>query len=139
MVSAKQPAKTILVVEDEPDTSIFLSNLLAANGFCPICASTIVEGLKKAVDGCPDLVIINAMLPGEAGLRLYRSLRCSDRLCHIPIVMLSTVDKSMFYHWPGTRRSPSGRHIPEPEAYLQKPPEADELLAVVNRLCATKG
>lgn|GEM_PF-209333 len=137
-VTADKPAKIILVVEDEPDMSIFLSNLLTANDFCPICAVTLAEGLKKAIDACPDLIIINAMLPGEAGIRLYRCLRTSDRLCHIPVVMLSTLDSSTFYRFPGTKRSPTGRHLPEPEAYLQKPPEADELLSVINRLCATR-
>ncbi len=132
-MAADRPAKTILVVEDEPDTSIFLSNLLTANGYCPICAMTLAEGLKEAVDACPDLIIINAMLPGEAGIRLYQSLRTNHRLCQIPVVMLSTLDSSTFYRCPGAKRSPTGR----PEAYLQKPPEADELLAVVNRLCAT--
>ena len=136
-MAAERPAKTILVVEDEPDTSIFLSNLLTANGYCPICAMTLAEGLKEAVDACPDLIIINAMLPGEAGIRLYQSLRTNHRLCQIPVVMLSTLDSSTFYRCPGAKRSPTGRPIPEPEAYLQKPPEADELLAVVNRLCAT--
>ena len=136
-LASDRPAKTILLVEDEPDMSIFLSNLLTANGFCPICAATLAEGLKKAADTSPDLIIINAMLPGEAGIRLYQSLRTNHRLCHIPVVMLSTLDSSTFYRCPGAKRSPSGRHIPEPEAYLQKPPEADELLAVVNRLCAT--
>jgi len=135
-VAADRPTKTILVVEDEPDTSIFLSNLLTANGYCPICAMTLAEGLKEAVDACPDLIIINAMLPGEAGIRLYQSLRTNHRLCQIPVVMLSTLDSSTFYRCPGAKRSPTGRPIPEPEAYLQKPPEADELLAVVNRLCA---
>ncbi|WP_054699729.1 response regulator transcription factor [Desulfosarcina cetonica] len=136
-MDANTSAKTILVVEDEPDTRIFLANLLAANGFCPICAATIAEGLKKAKDTIPGLVIINAMLPKEAGLRLFRSLRCSDGLCHIPIVMLSTLDKETYDRWTETRRSPSGRPIPAPEAYLQKPPEAEELLAVINRFCTS--
>lgn len=136
-VTPDRPAKTILVVEDEPDMSIFLSNLLSANGFCPICAASLTEGLKQAVDGCPDLVIINAMLPGEAGIRLYQSLRTNHRLCHIPVIMLSTLDSSTFYRCPGAKRSPTGRHLPAPEAYLQKPPEAEELLTVVNRLCET--
>jgi CheY-like chemotaxis protein len=135
-VATDRQTKTILVVEDEPDTSIFLSNLLTANGFCPICAATLAESLKQVVDASPDLIIINAMLPGEAGIRLYQRLRTNQRLCHIPVVMLSTLDSSTFYRCPGAKRSPAGRHIPEPDAYLQKPPEADELLTVVNRLCA---
>lgn len=134
-VGSEKKAKTILVVDDEPDMSIFLSNLLTANGFCPLCAASLSDGLRLAADRCPDLVIINAMLPGEAGVRLYQSLRTNDRLCHIPVVILSTLDESAFYRWPGTKRTPSGHHIPEPEAFLQKPPEAEELMAVVNRLC----
>jgi two-component system, OmpR family, phosphate regulon response regulator PhoB len=135
-VASPNPVKTILVVEDEPDMSIFLCNLLSANGFCPICAMSLSEGLKKAVDTCPDLVIINAMLPGEAGIRLFRCLRGSARLCHIPVIMLSTLDRNTYYRWSGAKRSHVGRHPPRPEAYLQKPPEAEELLSTVNRLCA---
>lgn len=134
-VASESPAKTVLVVEDEPDMSIFLSNLLASNGYCPTCAASPAEGLRKAKAACPDLIIINAMLPGEAGIRLYRTLRTSDRLCRIPVIMLSTLESRTFDRWPGVKRSPSGRPIPAPEAYLQKPPEADELLAVVDRLC----
>lgn len=136
MVESGTPAKTILVVEDEPDMSIFLSNLLSAHGFCPVCAATLTEGLRRAVDDCPDLVIINAMLPGEAGVRLYQNLRSDLRLCNIPVVMLSTLDESTFYRWPGTKRTPSGRQLPAPEAFLQQPPEAEELLSVINRLCS---
>lgn len=135
-VTPNPPAKIILVVEDEPDMSIFLSNLLSANGFCPICAATKEDGLQKAMDAFPDLIIINAMLPGETGVHLYHTLRIHDRLRHIPVIMLSTLDSSTFYRCPGTRRSSTGRPIPEAEAYLQKPPEADELLGVVHRLCA---
>ncbi len=136
-MAAPNSAKTILVVEDEPDMRIFLFNLLSAHGYRPICTATISEGLARALEACPDLIIINAMLPAEGGMRLYLRLRTSTRLCHIPVVMLSTLDSQTFRHWPGTRRSPSGRPIPEPEAFLMKPPEADELLAVVNRLCKT--
>ena len=73
------------------------------------------------------------MLPGEAGIRLYQRLRTNHRLCLIPVVMLSTLDSSTYYRCPGAKRSPTGQPIPEPEAYLQKPPEADELLAAANR------
>jgi CheY-like chemotaxis protein len=135
-VAARHPVKTIVVVEDEPDMRIFLFNLLSAHGYRPICTATISEGLATALEACPDLIIIDAMLPAEAGIRLYLSLRTSTRLCHIPVVMLSTLDSQTFRHWPGTRRSPSGRPIPAPEAFLMKPPEAEELLAVVDRLCA---
>lgn len=137
IVAPNQTAKTILVVEDEPDMSIFLSNLLSADGFCPICADTKEAGLKIALDTCPDLIIINVMLPGETGILLYHTLRTHDLLCHIPVIMLSTLDSSTFYRCPGTKRSPTGQPIPEAEAYLKKPPEADELLSVVHRLCAT--
>ncbi len=132
-----QSSRVILVVEDEPDMSIFLSNLLSANGFFPICAATKKDGLKMALESCPDLIIINAMLPAETGIRLYQSLRSHHRLSHIPIVMLSTLDSSTYYCVPGTKRTSTGQHIPEAEAYLQKPPEADELLEIVNRLCST--
>lgn len=135
-MAARNPVKTIVVVEDEPDMRIFLFNLLSAHGYRPICTATISEGLATALTACPDLIIINAMLPAEGGMRLYLRLRTSTRLCHIPVVMLSSLESQTFRHWVGSKRSPSGRPIAAPEAFLMKPPEADELLAVVDRLCA---
>ena len=129
-----KPAKTILVVEDEPDTSIFLSNLLTANGFCPVCAATLAEGLKKAADACPDLIIINAMLPGEAGIRLYQSLRTNHRLCHIPVIMLSGVAKRTFLRSQKALTEFGDKPVPEPENYLEKPIEPEELAREIKKL-----
>ncbi len=130
-----RPTKTILVVEDEPDTCIFLSNLLTANGYRPICAENLAEGLKKAKDVCPDLIIIDAMLPAEGGIRLCQYLRTDRQLCHIPVVMLSTLDSGTFLRCFGVTRTPDGRPVAKPAAYVQKPPEAEELLRVVHQLC----
>ena len=45
----KQTKKTILVVDDEQDTRIFLSNLLRSEGLRPVIAENKIEGLQKVV------------------------------------------------------------------------------------------
>lgn len=126
--------KKILIVDDEPNMRIFLSNLLHSDGFDSIDAIDSDEGLRKALEYSPDVIILDAMLPSEAGLRIYHSLKCDARLKQIPVLMLATLNKKTFTHYRLSQNIQRGCVLPEPEAYLEKPPEAEELLNIVRRL-----
>ncbi len=125
---------SILVVEDDPDMRVFLSNLLTSSGFCATCTENIEQGLKIAEEQNPFVIIIDAMLPEEAGVRFYWSLRLNRRLKNIPVIMLSSIERKTFFRLRKYQASRLNLTINEPEAYLQKPPEAEELLRVVRRL-----
>jgi DNA-binding response OmpR family regulator len=127
----------ILIIEDERDVRIYLANLLGANGYKALTAGNVDEGLAIAHSQNPALIVLDAMLPGDDAQRIYTELRCQTGLCRIPVVVLSTITRRALR---GSRlygRESAGKRIPPPDAYLAKPPEAEDFLAVVRRLTPT--
>ncbi len=126
--------KTVLIVEDELDMRIFISTLLETSGYRPVMSKNGKEGLLKARDIGPDLIILDVMMPGEGGVQMYRRLKSDNALKDIPVVMLSGVAKKTFVHYLKMLNTRIEGSIPDPSAYLEKPPEAEELLKLTERL-----
>ena len=125
----------ILIVDDVPDTRLFIANLLSSHGYSPVFAETRTEGFRKVVEENPSVVIIDMMIPNEGGIRLYRDLKRHPNLNRIPVIMLSTIAPKTFFKWHKARSS--GSEQTRPDAYLGIPPEAEELLLAVGRLSGT--
>jgi len=91
----KQPEKTkaaqstvkILVVEDEPNMVAGLRDNFEFEGYEVITASDGVEGLQKALDESPDLVVLDVMMPRMSGLEVCKQLRA--KRASLPIIMLT--------------------------------------------------
>lgn len=128
--------KKILVVDDEMDIRIFISTLLETNGFKPIVAKDGEEGLKMVQESKPDCVILDVMMPKESGLKLYREIKSNDATKHIPVIMCSAVSKKTFFHSHKELDRYHGASIPPPEAYIEKPPEAEELITCIQQVVA---
>ena len=126
--------KKILVMDDEPDTRIFLSNLLENGGFEAIVAESGPEAIQTIFDEGPDLIILNVVQYRDSNILLYRCLRTDAKLQCIPVIMLSNIDRRTFFHYHRYKNPPVGGALPEPDAYFVKPPEAEELLQHVHRL-----
>ncbi len=126
--------KKILIVDDEPDMRIFISNLLDSDGFTPILAKDKEEGLQKALDEDPAVIILDMMMPGESGIQMYRNLKRQERLKDVPVIMLSTIDKDTFFKFHIVRGSYAGKAKLDSDTYMQKPPEAEELLRIVREM-----
>ncbi len=129
--------KRILVVADEADIRIFLSNLLDARGFELIEAGNGTEGLKIAETMKPALIILDVMMSNKEGIQVYHNLKKDETLKMIPVIMLSAIDRKTFFLYKKFQSTPSGAGVPEPEAYLEKPPEAEELMGIVQMLTKT--
>ena len=127
-------AKKVLVVDDELDIRIFITTLLETSGFKPIPAKDGVEGLELARKKKPALVILDIMMPKDSGVNLYRELKSDPELKEIPVIMVSAVAKKTFLHSQKVLDEHKGEKIPEPERYIEKPPEADELLDLINSI-----
>lgn len=123
--------KKILIVDDELDMRIFLSTLLETSGYKPIMTRDGTEGLQKARDAAPDLIILDIMMPGEGGVYMYRHLKMDQVLKEIPVIMLSAVAQKTFSHYITMLNARLDNAIPAPEAYMEKPPEAEKLLRLV--------
>ena len=126
--------KTVLIVEDELDMRIFISTLLETSGYRPIMTRNGSEGMVKARKISPDLIILDVMMPGEGGVQMYRQLKTDDTLMNIPVILLSGVAKNTFTHYLKMLNSRMECAIPEPSAYLEKPPEAEALIKLTERL-----
>ena len=83
-VSAK---KKILIVEDEPQIVLGLTDALSFEGFEVVSADTGKGGMSMARTFKPDAVILDLMLPDTNGFVVCEQLRREDR--YIPIIMLT--------------------------------------------------
>ena len=126
--------KTVLIVEDELDMRIFISTLLETSGYQPIMPRDGNEGMLKAKVVCPDRIILDLMMPGEGGVQRYRHLKPDKNLCGIPVIMLSAVTQKTFAHYLNMVNARMKDPIPDPDAYIEKPPEAEQLLKMTTTL-----
>ena len=94
-----------------------------------------IKALEKARTHLPDLVILDVMMPKiDDGIQTYEQFRTDQKLSHIPIIMLSAIAKKTFVHSIRMLRPWRDARIPEPEAYMEKPPDADELSKLISEL-----
>ena len=127
--------QNILVVDDESDMRIFVSTVVETLGFTPTAAKDGTEALEKARESQPALVILDVMMPKiEDGIRTYQQFREDERLSHIPIIMLSAIAKKTFFHSIKVLNPLSEGPVAEPEAYMEKPPDAAELGRLIKEL-----
>ena len=126
--------KKVFIVDDEPEMQIFLSNLLQSKEFEPVVKKIGAGDIQQVLTERPDLIIINLGRFHDRLTHLYRELKRSRILKCIPVIMLSSLDRKTFFHCQGLKSFPTGSALPEPEAFMLKPPEADELLRLVRAL-----
>jgi len=124
-------AKKILVVDDELDMRIFVSTLLETSGYKPLTAVDGKEGMVVARSKKPSVVILDVMMPNESGIGMYRELKNDPDLKDVPVIMLSALSKKTFFHSQKVLDEYKGEKIPKPSAYIEKPPEPDELLEAI--------
>ncbi len=124
--------KKILVVDDDPDVRLFNSTVVEECGHTPIEAANGEEGLTLLKKEKPDLVILDVLMPKQSGIRLYRELKTDKALKDIPVIMLSGIAKRTFLRSQKALTEFGGREVPEPEIYLEKPVEPDELADTIN-------
>ncbi len=131
--------KKILVVDDERDMRIFVSTVVETLGFEPIAAENGAEALQKAGSNRPALVILDVMMPKiDDGIQTYQQFKSDQELSRIPIIMLSAIAKKTFFHSIRMLRPRQGFQLPEPEAYMEKPPDVQELSRLITELVAAE-
>jgi CheY-like chemotaxis protein len=94
-----------------------------------------VDALEKARLNPPALVILDVMMPKiDDGIQTYRQFKTNPGLATIPIIMLSAIAKKTFLHSIKMLSPQQGPQLPEPEAYMEKPPDANELSRLITGL-----
>jgi DNA-binding response OmpR family regulator len=85
---------TILLVEDDPVLATFLADNLSADGYEPIVAESVRDGLRELEYRRPDLAVVDVGLPDGSGLELIERVRAADGIVSrldpsVPLVVLS--------------------------------------------------
>ncbi len=118
--------KKILIIEDSPTIMEIKCSILEETGFQTIRATDGIEGIQKAHEENPDLILLDIKLPDMDGYQVCRVLRNDEATAQIPIVMAtaSRIEKKDEF-W--------GLQVGA-DAYLIEPFEPEELIEVVNRV-----
>ena len=81
--------KKILVVDDEPPIVELLKKRLTANHYQTVTAIGAHEGLRKAKEEKPDLILLDIMMPEMDGQETLRQLKRESETKDIPVIMLT--------------------------------------------------
>src|SRR5688572_591545 len=80
---------TILVVDDTPETLGFLTDTLDHAGFTVLIATDGESALRLLVQITPDLVLMDAVMPGMNGFEACRRLKRNRLLAHLPVIFMT--------------------------------------------------
>jgi two-component system, OmpR family, phosphate regulon response regulator PhoB len=127
-------AQVILVVDDEMDIRTFISTLLESNGYKLRLAENGEQGMQKLKDEPPDMVTLDVMMPKESGIKMYRDIKTNPEYENIPVLIISGLAKKTFLHSQKVLDKFKNQQVPQPDGYIEKPPEPEELIAEVKRL-----
>jgi len=83
----------ILTVDDSRTIRSIIKKMLSGYQGDVIEAADGIEGLARAREEEPDLVILDIDMPGMNGLELLMNLRNDDRFMHTPVIMLTSKSK----------------------------------------------
>lgn len=85
-------AEHILIIEDDPDISAIQRDYLELSGYAVTVCADGTQGLKTALEGDFDLLLLDLMLPGTDGFTICRAVREKK---DIPILMVTALDKDV--------------------------------------------
>ncbi len=131
-------AKKILIVDDDRDLVETLTQVLQTRGYATAAAYRGADGLRAVLAEKPDLVVLDVMMETDtAGFEVadqIRSTRPGSRYAavrDVPLVILTAIGQVTNSRF---SLDPSDSFLPGVEAFLTKPVDVDELLAVIARL-----
>jgi CheY-like chemotaxis protein len=113
--------KLVLVIDDESDSRVLLTNLLEEFGCQVIAANSGEQGLRMAREFRPQLITVDLLMPQMDGASVIRALKADPQLRAIPLVVVSIVAEE--------RRG----SILGAVDILEKPVAREELLAALRR------
>lgn len=88
--------KELLIIEDDLEMQEFYKDMLQGEQFTVTLASNADEGLKKTKEKKYDLVILDILMEGVTGDRVFAMLRKDSRYKEVPIIMASVLDEKTY-------------------------------------------
>ena len=125
----------ILLVDDDADFVESTKTVLESKPYEVIVAVNGDEGLRKAREETPDLILLDIIMPVEDGFTAAEQLKKAPQLAKIPVLMLTS------YSTKGAETSiPRSRGYElEADDYIDKPVSPNELLAIVDKYLKKAG
>lgn len=84
-------SKTVLSIEDDAFLSSLVSGKLIETGFSVITAGTGQDGIAKAKQEHPDMILLDIMLPDMGGFEILETLKSDPATKDIPVIILSNL------------------------------------------------
>jgi twitching motility two-component system response regulator PilH len=119
------PIKTVLVVDDSATERHVLSQVLLSGGYEVTTAESGEEGIERAKQIKPDLILMDVVMPGMNGFQATRALSRDEATKAIPVIICTTKDQETDKLW-GMRQGA--------QAYITKPVDGPALLAMIAAL-----
>ncbi|MGZ5194082.1 MAG: response regulator [Ramlibacter sp.] len=79
----------VLIVDDVPDNLSVLHDALDESGYTVLVATGGEAALQRASQALPDIVLLDAMMPGMDGFEVAKRLKASSQTAHIPIIFMT--------------------------------------------------
>lgn len=116
---------TVLVVEDSVTQREMITDLLRGSGLDVTVASDGMEALEQIQGRCPDLVVLDIVMPKMNGYEVCRRLKADPKTQDVPVVMCSSKGEEFDRYW-GMKQGA--------DAYIAKPFQPNELVGTVKQL-----
>jgi CheY-like chemotaxis protein/DNA-binding CsgD family transcriptional regulator len=85
----RDSADVVLIVDDVPDNLAVLHDALDESGYTVLVATSGETALARAAQAMPDVVLLDAMMPGMDGFEVARRLKAAPGTAHIPIIFMT--------------------------------------------------
>ncbi len=120
----KGKKQKILIVDDKKENRLVLRDILELSGFETDMAETGHEGIRKAFETKPDMILMDLVMPGMSGFEAAHKIREMPEMKVVPIIAVSASFLDI-----------NPRRIKEKgfDAFLPKPVDTDELLALLKK------
>ncbi len=82
-------ARRVLLIEDEPNIIEALSFILTRDGWTVHTHADGATAAARVKSGSPEVVVLDAMLPGRSGFDILRDLRADPMTAQVPVLMLT--------------------------------------------------
>ncbi|MCG3174933.1 MAG: Regulator of RpoS [Myxococcota bacterium] len=119
----------VLVVDDDPEIVKLLTAFMEKMGYLVRTATNSTQALNRMAGETPDLIVMDAMLPGMSGFQLSKHIKSLPEYKHIPVVMMSAIFRGDGYHADAIATSKA-------EVFLEKPFNLAEVKTVVENCLA---
>ena len=86
----------VLIVDDVPDNLAVLHDALDESGYTVLLATSGEAALARAAQALPDIVLLDAMMPGMDGFEVARRLKAAPQTAHIPIIFMTGLTETEY-------------------------------------------